>query len=227
MSLPELIEAHDVPTGNAVPSGIITALKSRVSNILTYVVPTTNVGTNIGDISYIVNWNGEFQTVDNFEAYVQVEFKERYVFATHYSLKGCGNNGWWFAKGWYLYGFDSVGETPTLITTNTSEGSTFCGTGNFCNSLDWGTFAIPNPNRSYRFFRLKVKEPSYSSYSNSSTAGWRVALAGIEVFGVYSNDIKYTSYPTKRTTFRLKSCPVSPRYSIPIIFKAILFCSSD
>ena len=89
MSLPELIEAHNIPTGSATPNGIIAKLRPQVSNISNYVVPFCNVGSLYGDdISTIVTWNGVFETNNNSEAYVQVEFKERYVFATHYSLKG-------------------------------------------------------------------------------------------------------------------------------------------
>jgi hypothetical protein len=212
MSLPEFIEANNIPTGNGVPSGIITALKSKVSNVLSYVVPTSNTAADSGDVTNIVTWNGGFTTQDNTEAYVQVEFKDRYVLATHYSLKSYSIYGYCFAKEWYLYGFDSVGETPTLITTNTSEGSTFCGTDSYCSSNDWATFTIPNSSIPYRFLRFQIKK--------STCTVWRVSLSGFEVFGVYSKD---KSLFQKKKVF--KSCQVCSHFPIHILFKAILICS--
>jgi hypothetical protein len=219
MSLPEFIEAHNIPTGNSTPNGIITALKSQVSNVLTYVVPTSNTETAYGNISNVVTWNGMYQTSSIEGAYVQIEFKDRYVFATHYSLKGYGSNYWCYAKQWYVYGFNSVGETPTLIITHTSEGSTFCGYGRNCVNDNWGTFAIPNPSKSYRFLRIQVKEQS------CSTSYIVVMLGGFEVFGVYSKDIRYTINPIKRRTFCFNSYPVTLHYPVLYIFKAILISS--
>jgi hypothetical protein len=92
-------------------------------------------------------------------------------------------------------GFNSVGETLTLITTNTSEGSTFCGNGQLCINVNWGTFAIPNPNKSYRYLRLQVKEQS------CSTSFIVVLLDGFEVFGVYSKDTRYILNPTSSHLF--------------------------
>ena len=88
MSLPELIVANNIPTGSATPNGIIATLRPQVPNFLDFVVASSNTARNFGDVSNIVTWSGGFQTNNNKEAYVQVEFKERYVFATHYSLKG-------------------------------------------------------------------------------------------------------------------------------------------
>jgi hypothetical protein len=217
MSLPEYIQAYNVPTGNSTPDGIITAIKRKVPNILDYVVPTSDT-SYWGNISTVVTWDGYVQTGPNIQAYIQIEFKDRYVFATHYSLKGYGSNGWCYAKEWYLYGFDSVGETPTLITTNTSAGSTYCGSGSHCYNNNWGTFAIPNPNKSYRFLRIKIKTLSYCS-------NYGILLGGFEVFGTYSRDIRYASNATKRAALLFKSCPAGSNYPIPIIFKTIFICS--
>jgi hypothetical protein len=218
MSLPEFIEAHNIPTGNSVPNGIITALKSKVSNVSSFVIPTSNTQTGFGDISSIISWSGHFQTKSSTEAYVQIEFKERYVFATHYSLKGWGSGTACFAKGWYLYGLNSTEETPTLITTHTSEGSTFCGYGSHCINDNWGTFTIPNPSKSYRFLRIKVKEPSCNSF-------YVIFLGGFEVFGVYSKDTINTINQIKRRTFCFNSYPVTLHYPVLYIFKTILISS--
>jgi hypothetical protein len=216
MTLPDLIEAHDIPAGNSTPSGIITALKQKVPNVLNNISLTSNTATLYGDISYAVNWGERYQTYDNQDVYFQIGFNERYVFATHYSFRGY--TGSYYAKQWYLYGFDSEGETPTLITTNTSVGSTFCGSSTGCYNNDWGTFVIPNANRSYRFLRFKIKEHSRSGY-------WRISFSGFEVFGVYSKDIRYTTDSIKRRTLCFKSCPIIPNNPIYIIFKTILVCS--
>jgi hypothetical protein len=214
MTLPVTIDARDAPTGSGTPNGIITALKSQVPNVLSYVVPTSSTGSIYGSVSNIVTWSGDFHVWDaNLKVYFQIEFKERYVFATHYSLKGSGSGNYIFSRVWDLYGFDSEGDVPTLITTNTSVGSTYCGDGTHCKNSDWGTFEILNPTRSYRFLRFQIKEKSVSSYD------WKIVLTGFEVFGIYSKDIRYTADPVKITPFCLKSCPVAPCfpfYSIAI-----------
>ena len=181
MSLPELIVANNIPSGNTSPQGIIYKLKQRVSDILTYVVPSSNTARNtaFGDVSNIVTWNTVFQTVANANAYVQVEFKNRYVLATHYSLKGYSQGGSSYQKEWYIYGLDNENDTPVLLATNTSVDSTYCGSGSYCNSDDWGTFRIPNPRLFFRIIRMKIKTPSKK---------WRILLSGFEVFGIYSAD---------------------------------------
>ena len=206
MSLPELIVANNIPSGNTSPQGIIYKLKQRVSDILTYVVPSSNTerNTNFGDVSNIVAWNTVFQTVANMNAYVQVEFKNRYVLATHYSLKGYSQGGCSYQKEWYIYGLDSETDTPVELATNTSTGSTYCGSDSNCNSDDWATFEIPNPKLFFRIIRLKIKTPS---------DGWRILLSGFEVFGTY-----YVSKTKVKKTYCFKSYPMckyrGPMYSI-------------
>ena len=202
MSLPELIVANNIPSGSASPQGIIYKLKQSVSDILTCVVPSSNTERNpsssLGDITNIVTWSKAFQTISNENAYVQVEFKDRYVLATHYSLKGYSQGRCSYPKEWYIYGLDSENDTPVELATNTSVGSTYCGFYSSCNSDDWATFEIPNPKQFFRIIRLKIKTPS-----NSYSEGWRILLSGFEVFGIYS-----ISKAKAKKTYCFKSYPV-------------------
>lgn len=215
MQLPQLIEAYDVPSGKYEPHGIIYKLKQRGVDILSNVIPSTNTAINFGKIDNVVTWEDGVQTHSNKEAYIQIEFKERYVFATHYSLKGHSiSSGCSYQKQWYLCGLNSPDDEPVNITTNTSAGSTFCGTDTWCNSSSWATFAIPKPQRSFRILRIVVKEPSYIY--------WTVLLGGIEVFGIYSNNGRIK---VKRT-YCFKSYPLKHRAPILELLRMIIIMCS-
>ena len=54
MSLPEYLEAKDIPTGSNEPCGIICKLKTQVSNILSYVEATSTSKINRGEPSNII-----------------------------------------------------------------------------------------------------------------------------------------------------------------------------
>ena len=41
-----------------------------------------------GPIDTLVKWDNYFLSNADSEAYVQIEFKDRYIFPTHYSFKG-------------------------------------------------------------------------------------------------------------------------------------------
>ena len=172
MKLPEYIEAYNAPTGSGEPKGILDQIRGNVTNdkIPNYVVPTSSgdfYGSNGNPIRLSDYWHGVEST-----GYYQVEFKDRYVFLTHYSLRSWGIEIEYHSKEWDLYGFNAD-EEPTLLSSDTSVGSTYCGDGDKCNHLTWGTFEIKNtPKKVYRFFR--IMHPKYK---------WFV-LSGIEFFGI-------------------------------------------
>lgn len=204
MTLPSYINANNPPTGNGYPSGIIYSVRQKVGydNIASYVIPTENrpLSNSEYDIKELVKWNGQYSSSCSMDAYIQFEFKDRYVYPTYYSLKG--RKDWYYTKEWYLYGFNEVGEEKTLISENTSVGSTFCAGGSTCASYDWGTFQIIKPVQPFRYFMLTIKTPSAisSPYNN---------FCGFEIFGVYSSNKATLS--SKKKTYCFVSYPLRSR----------------
>ena len=45
------------------------------------------------------SWENFFQTKNDKNSYVQIEFKNRYIFPTHYSFRG------WNTTGYYSYSY--------------------------------------------------------------------------------------------------------------------------
>ena len=205
MSVSDVFEANDIPTGSTEPQGIIYNIRKNVteSKIMEYVEPTSNVATNTGNIESIVKWNDVWQCQNNQNAYLLIEFKDMFVFPTFYSLKG--KYGYYFAKEWYLYGYNSILEDLTLLSTNTSMGSTYCGDpsmySNSCCNDNWGTFVINPVKKAFKFFKIMSKTPS-------GTGDWRIAMRGFEIFGLLSKDGKI-SLEKKRKTFCFRSCPIN------------------
>jgi hypothetical protein len=186
MSLPEYIEAFNAPTGSAVPYGIIDQIRGNVTNdyILNYVTPTA-VGSSNGDANAPIKLSGPWQGSTS-SGYWQVEFKNRFVFPTNYSLKGW-NDGY-YSKEWNLFGFNDGDQEHTLLSDDTSFGSTYCGSGSLCASRDWGTFAIKyTPNKAFRYFR--ITHPSYTYF----------LFSGIEFFGIFSTNGTTTTVNKKKT----------------------------
>ena len=157
-----------------------------------------------------------FQAFDDPNAYFQVEFKDSYVFATHYSFKGWDAGS--YSKEWDIYGFNSPSETPQKITTNTSIGSTYCESADIiCNAKTWGTFAIQNPKKAYRYIKITIKTPS-------DTDNPSILLSGFDIFGVYSKDGRTSSKKPKRT-YCFKSYPISRHFPVSTLMKMIFICS--
>jgi hypothetical protein len=173
MTLPEYIEALNAPSGNNTPYGIIERIRGNVgsSNILSYVYPT-NYGDQVssGNTNNPILQSGYWQGSGT-NNYWQVEFKNRFVLPTHYSLRGAP--GRTTSKDWLLYGFSSEGIDYTLLSNDTYIGTTF---GAYSTS-DWATWSIKYPpNRVFRYFRFT--HPGYKYF----------AFSGIEFFGIFSTN---------------------------------------
>ena len=202
MTLPDYIEAFDAPTGSDEPHGILYQIRGNVTNdqITNFVVPT-EYGSYNGNLYNPIKWTGLWQGIES-SGYYQIEFKERFVFPTNYSLKG--NSFSSYGNKWDLYGFNS-GEPPVLLSSDTSIGSTYCGDYYYCSGNNWGTFKIKNPpQKAYRFFRFA--HPKCEC----------LMFAGVEFFGIFS---------TKSVKAKMKN---SRRYkSIPLRFRLmIVICVS-
>ena len=215
MSLPSYIKANNPPSGSGVPSGIIKSVRDAVgeSNIVSFVIPTTNMPYSPPyDITTIVKWDGQWASAQSLDAYFQLEFKDRYVLPTFYSIKG--KSGWQYVKEWRLYGFNEVGEAMTLISENTSVGSTFCSSGEYCPSDNWGTFQITKNVKPFRYFRLTIKTPSRSSEPFNT-------LRGFEIFGVYSSNI--AALKTKKT-YCFASYPYRSHLAAYVLLRLFTTC---
>ena len=223
MSISNVFVTNEIPTGADEPNGIIYNIRKNVTdtNILNYIVPTANVSTLNGNIQTIVKWDSYWQSEDNNkEAFLQIEFKTRFVVPTHYSLKG--KLGYAYSKEWYLYGYNTLNEEPTLLSTDTSVGSTYCGNTNddtnTCRNDNWGTFPIKyKVNKGFKYFGIRIKKPNNPSY-------WRIAMRGFEVFGTLSIYQSISSIRTKRT-YCFKSYPLNnhlPTYAFLRMFSVYL-----
>ena len=107
LSLPDVIEAKEIPSGSEVPNGIISKIRSIVSSssITSYVEPSHYDEKYFnGQDDALVKWENKAQASGQ-TAYLQIEFKQGYVYPTSYSNKGY-NSGSVFAKEWVLYGFN-------------------------------------------------------------------------------------------------------------------------
>jgi hypothetical protein len=215
MTIPSVIVADEVPVGSAEPHGIFYKVRQIVTNnnILNYIQPSTNYPTS-SSVDTIVKWDGYFTSQNNQNAYLLIDFKNRFIFPTHYSMKG--SNGMWFSKKWILYGLNSLDESPVEITRNTSVGSTFCGDVTTCGDNKWGTFMIKYPTRAFRYLKMISLVSSHSSY-------WYIAMEGFEVFGILSEDGRTS--PTTTKTFYLRSCQMNchlPAYAFIRLFSVFI-----
>ena len=90
MSIPDIIEAKNISQGSNTPHGIVHTIRQKVTDnaILNFVFPSTNTPNPDYDVTSVVKLNGKWQSEKNKNAYFQIEFKNRYLHPTHYSLKG-------------------------------------------------------------------------------------------------------------------------------------------
>ena len=219
MSISDVIEATNIPNDGEEPHGIIYEIRNRVTNdnILNYVNITSNATSFSGSLEALVKWGSISRSSANKEAYVQIEFKNRFVFPTYYSFKG--ESGGHFAKQWQILGLNSENETPTVLATNSfRESPSYCCDDTCCCNENWGTFKInPKTNKGFRFIRINCTESSYPS-----VVKWRVGLRGFEIFGKLS--INGNIKKPKRT-YCFKSYPINhhlPTYAFLRMFSVYL-----
>ena len=203
LSLPDVIEANVIPEGSGIPNGIISQLRSNVQSITSYVEPSyyTSTGTHNGNAEALVKWENIIQAQGK-TAYLQVEFKQGFVYPTFYSLKGY-NAGYIFAKEWVLYGFNSLDEEKVILSKNKSQGSTFCSTSSYCDNANWATFSVDPVQKSFKYFRMM------SLATSSTQNNWWIFSGGFEVFGIYSIDGITPSTIRKRKRMMRTCVPIN------------------
>ena len=151
LSVPSTFEEKNIPSGSTPPHGIISRLRNETSDITSYVQPSSKHDYIGGDVNTLVKWNTYVQ-IHGDDAYLQVEFKQGYVFPLSYSLRG-HNGPHAFAKEWYLYGFNEVDGEKTLLNEASNEGTTFCGNESLCYNgiiIKAGDFSSCTPIPFYR-----------------------------------------------------------------------------
>jgi hypothetical protein len=219
MTIPDVIVADEIPIGSEEPHGVIYKIRQKVSNdnILDFVEPTTNYHY-AGNIESVVKWDYLWQGGSNQNTYLLIDFKDRFIFPTHYSMKGWKTAC--FAKEWALYGLNSLDESQILISSNTSVGSTFCGDpstcgGGACCTNDWGTFMINSPTRAFRYLKVTIL------VKTCGISGWYLAIGSFEVFGILSKDgrTSLTRMPIPRKTFCLKSYPMNNHLPVYVFLR--------
>lgn len=178
--IPDVIEATTKPEGSSEPHGIIYKIKQLRTDILSYVYPSTNVENVYGNISTIVNWDGYWSNYASEDAYLQIEFKGRFVNPTYYSIRGYGDNyHWCYSKEWYLHGYKTLEENESPVLLSIGETTTeYCGSNNGCLSGGWASYPIKKTRIFFRYLRITIKEPSCDV--------WHLLFSGIEIFGTYS-----------------------------------------
>jgi hypothetical protein len=225
MTVSDVIFANEVPVGNAEPHGIIYKNRQNVTNnnILNYVQPTSNYPGGGDYINTVVKWDTGWSSQNNRDVYLLIDFKDRFIFPTHYSMRGARNN--YYAKEWILYGLNSTNGSPVELSRNTSVGSTFCGDPSTCGSVccndEWGTFIINSPVGAFRYLKMMVLASSYT------TSYWYIVMRGFEVFGILSKDgrTSITKTPIPRKTICFKSCPMNshlPAYAFLRLFSVFI-----
>jgi hypothetical protein len=215
MNIPDVIVADQISVGNEEPHGIIYKIRQAVTNnnILNFVQPSSNYNA-AGNIDTLVKWDGSWLSGENQNAYILIDFKDRFIFPTHYSKKGY--SGLCYAKNWILYGLNSTNGSPVEISRNTSVGSTYCGSASGCSSDNWGTFKINSPTRAFRYLKMM------SLVSSCGTNNWYMTMKGFEVFGILSRDGRT---PSSKETYCIKSCSVIihlPAYAFVRLFSVYL-----
>ena len=201
MSIPDAIAAKSMDE----PHGIIYELRKIVgiNNIANYVIVSTNVGANDGILNTFVRWDNVYQSVNNKDAYIQFQFKDRYVYATHYCIKGRFGN--YYSKQWNLYGSNDAANW-NYLSTGTSARSGFCGNGETCENTEWGCYNIANKG-AYRYFRIV-------SYVPSRENNWHLTGNGFEIFGIYSKDGR-TGYNPAATPLQTMPPKPTPAQTMP------------
>ena len=206
MTLPAYLVAKNAPSGNTEPHGLIYSIRSRVSNFISCLITSSDSSNVHGSLESIVKWDNGWQGYSNNNFYVQLEFKNRYVFPTHYSFKGWSQ--YYYTNEWYFYGLNSPSDIPTLLSENASAKSTFCdGSTSVCSNNEWGTFEISVKGRGFRYFRIVSKKSTYPG------SALYMAFSGFDIFGTLSLAKMIEDgieYPLKKALY-FRSYPKMPR----------------
>ena len=219
MSLPKVI--GPVYPNNDL-SGIIYQIKNvyNIANPISnnIVVPSSSKIT-VGVIETMIMWNADcFQTflVRGQNVYFQLEFPNRYIYPTAYSIRGVPSSyGRYYAAKWKVEGFNFGEEEDKnqwkLLAENTSSEGDYCGHNIVCDGKKIATFPIPKTNKGFRYIRFTPLESSgddeYMHFTSS----------GIDIFGTLRT---YSNLPC---TYNI--CNAKSSSSFNLFVMICIFCS--
>jgi hypothetical protein len=198
--------------------GIINEIKKYSNNPITdkIVIPTA-LPSSWGNCNYTVNWNGDFASLDRNDAYLIIRFPGRYLFPTHYTIRGVSASRWHYAKTWKVFGYNKGEENDsnswTLLAYNESTSDTYCGNAEWCITTRKSTiFSMIPTNKGFEYIRF-VAITGYTAIN-------RITTSGIEFFGTLSVNSNLNGNPCKCTNcvnFRIGSVFVN-LYSLFLLF---------
>ena len=183
MKIPDPIVVQE----NGAPlEGIINEIKKYSDDPISenIVVPSSS-GKNAGDDDYAVTWAGDWSSPSGeANAFLEIRFPGRYLFATHYTIRGASSSYWTYQKEWTLFGFNSneVSDASkwTTLAENESTADTFCGSGSLCSGGKKSTiFSIKPINKGFEYVRFET--------TASSSSNLIFITSAIEFFGRLSS----------------------------------------
>lgn len=179
MSLPDplTIKYEGVPL-----AGIINKIKNTFTDPISsnIVVPfSTQAG-----YEKLITWSADYSSNSGADkAYVYIRFPGRFLFPTHYTIRGMTNIAYFYQKKWTVYGYNAGEENDaskwTVLAENESTSSTFCGNGASCIKEGRSTtFSMISTKKGFEYIRFKTTESSGSNLFFVASA--------IEFFGTLS-----------------------------------------
>ena len=161
--------------------GIFKHIQKSGKNPLNYVKLSMSGTQKTGEISYIVLQTNNFQVYGPL-AWIQLDFKERRLFPTHYSLRSIiSDGGWTYSLNWTVLGFNDENKNNQNKWDVISLGSStdvYCKFSFYCYpNGQTELYSFDNKKlRNYRYIRWNTTKGSYNSYLTFSTSG-------LEIFG--------------------------------------------
>ena len=202
------------------PNGIIHTIRTNhgISNPVTEgIIKPTALNTDSGSINNVVLSSGDWATTQtlNPSPFFQLEFPNRFLFLSAYSMKGISNTGWCCQSKWRIEGFNKENEGDsskwTLLGRNTSSEKNFCGDSSRCSSNEISTYSVIVQSKGFRYIRWTSED----SYCGSSYC--RFVASGMEVYGTLS-----TSSLVAKTRKKCSCLMTFSRPFFPIVYTFII-----
>ena len=165
MKIPDPIVVQE----NGAPfEGIINEIKKYSSDPISENIVVPSSSGNSAGHNCAVTWAGVWSSMPGAaNAFLEIRFPGRFLFATHYTIRGCSDSCI-YQKKWILFGFNSneVSDASkwTTLAENESTADTFCGSSSTCSGGKESTiFSIKPINKGFEYVRFKTTASSSSS----------------------------------------------------------------
>ena len=200
---------YNIEPGDDPMNGLIAKVKNKKPWLIGSSIYTTSSALNTGDSSYMLTWEGIVQT-DNVEsAFLQINFKNLYIWPSHYSNRG--RIGWQYSRKWNVYGIESS-KQEILLSEDTAEETGYCGVEANCDSNDSFLYKLKNTTRDLVGIKFVPIVGSYIS-------PYYFQSYGIELFGILSSRKTYSDCFTCKCKYMI----IIDR-SVVLISQFILLC---